>query len=160
MSCIKQITIIETIRVVGVYGHVNWFVWREQYCYEEIVLRDVDCVECDREHEFQQIPYFRVLIGTDEYYVPAYAAVHDEKTIPDHVKSYAAYWEYYNQQPADWKKKYLELTGIDMNAFDTVQYNGMTLLNQINNRTENEPIQGSQDREDNIQGRDQQYPPN
>ena len=141
MSCIRQITMTETIRLLGTLkGKPNWFIFREQYCYEDIISREIVCSSCEGESSYKKIDYYRVLMLDEEYYVPSYAATHDEKVHPEYFKSYADYFEYKNIQPADWKKAYYELTGFDISKLDKVQFND-ALIKSLNVQDKRDSVQ-------------------
>ena len=134
-SCIQQITITNTILVNGSLGSTKYFIKNDQYCFTEIVRMQVDCKTCDASYKHQMLDYFVVEIDGEIFNIPETDAVHDATTIPAKFKNPHAYWEDYNKQPADWKKAYKELTGIDVTKSEQAIYNGEELAKKLRGKS-------------------------
>ena len=79
--------------------------------------------------------FFEVEIDGELYYVPETDAVHDSETRLAKFKSPYAYWMDRNYQPADWRKVYKEITGIDVSKTDKAIYNGEAIAQKLRGKS-------------------------
>ena len=121
-KCIRQITMTSTVRLDGSDGSTRYFIKNDQYCFTNIVVMNTGCESCDESFKYRKRYAYEVVVDEETYYVPEDVAVMDSTKFPDKYKSAYAYWEQRNYQPADWKKVYKEMTGIDVDK--NIIFNG------------------------------------
>lgn len=121
-KCIRQIRIFDALQVRGSEDTLKWFPVNENYCFTDIVYVDNMCNPCGAFTKYQKTLHFIVDIDGEEFYIPDTHAILDSEGLPEHFKSYDKYINYRNEQPADWKKEYLKVTGIDITKTERTQY--------------------------------------
>jgi len=131
MTCIQQITVTQSIEVIGDKGTKLFFTPYNQYCYERREQKDIDdeC-NCPCFYYNKIVWHYVVLIEEEEFWIPEFAAVPEYKTRKEIEKDFRKLREKYElgpEQPDDWKAEFKKITGIDIEAQECVALNGMSL---------------------------------
>jgi len=136
MSCEKKIIIVVQQMIVGSLGTEMYFVPYRQYCFEDTSMRDVECYHCSNKNKL--VRHFRVVIDTEDFYIPETIAAMSVYDINLVGNSFKARMEAQTEQPADYKAVYKDLTGIDLKAGDVVTHNGYDLWKKVNSKNDEE----------------------
>lgn len=132
-ECIQILTVIVTIKIMGENGTEKWFNSYSQFCYEDTKEITNRCQSCSIDFRKRVYTHYRVVIDDEDFYIPDWAIALENRVRKDWEENARALKEHENTQPKDWKKAYLEATGIDITKTEKVQCNGEYIYNALRN---------------------------
>jgi len=115
---------METILITGDVGTEKYFLIKRQYQFEDKSTRQGSCDGCSEDTEYAYVTYYRILIGTESFYIPEGKIAIEGTIKPEWMQDKFKFHEFKSDQPKDYRQAVLDTIGVDLEKTTEESHDG------------------------------------